>query len=143
MPVEMGKLIELAIAVITGGGVTELIRAIRSRRMDRVDSSVTLNDSTLKWAQDLQRDADDARAGERRAWDELRTARTEMRREMDAIFTELHKHRQLAEILTYRFRVLVSAIMSPNASVESLRELAQDPNFSGYSENGGPYGQDR
>lgn len=137
MLAEIPNLVELGIAVLTGSGLTELIRALRSRRKDRVDSTATLNDSTLKWAQDLKKDSDEARAEAQQAWQLLRTTRVEMEAEFSRLVSELHKHRQLAEVLTYRYRVLVGAIMSPNASVESLRQLVDEPSYGGHNGTGG------
>ena len=137
MPVDIGNAVELAIAGLFGGGLTEGIRALASRRKSRAETTVTLNDSTLRWAQDLQKDADEARAGEREAWTELRRTRVEMQGELDSIRSELHKHRQFAELLTYRYRVLVSAIMSPNVSRESLMAMASESGPSDFEKNGG------
>ena len=134
---DLGNLVELLIAFVTGGGLLEAIRAIARRRKTNAETTVTLSDSTLGWALDLKKEADEARAGETEAWNELRRTRVEMRAELDAIVTELHKHRQLAEMLTYRYRILVGAIMTPNTSIESLRQLVKDPSFSGNSESGG------
>ena len=138
-----GNLVELLIAFVTGGGLLEAIRAIARRRKTSAEAgkttaetTITLSDSTLGWAQVLKKEADEARGGETEAWNELRRTRVEMRAELDAIVSELHKHRQLAEVLTYRYRVLVGAIMSPNASIEALRQLVQDPGFSGHNGTG-------
>lgn len=98
---------------------------------------MTLSDSTLKWAKDLQKDADEARAGEQAAWQEVRKTRTEMQEELNQIRSELHKHRQFAELLTYRYRVLISAIMSPNVSRESLMAMASEPGPGGFEQTGG------
>lgn len=147
MPAETQNLVELAISALVGGGLTEFIRALSRRRKDRVDSTATLNDSTLKWAQALKKDSDESRAEAQEAWkelrrrtqemqDELRETRQQMDSELTRLVTELHKHRQLAEVLTYRFRVVIGAIMSPSASVESLRQLVNDPSFSGHNGNG-------
>lgn len=148
MPAEMQNAVELTISALVGGGLTELIRAFSRRRKDRVDSTATLNDSTLKWAEALKRDSDESRAEAQEAWkelrrrtlemqDELRQTRQQMDTELTGLVTEMHKHRQLAEVLTYRFRVVIGAIMSPSASVESLRQLVSDPSFGGHNGNGG------
>lgn len=131
MPVDVGNLVELAFAGLFGGGITEAVRALSRRRQDRTVETVSINDQAMRHIKVLQKDADDSRAGESLAYEELRKARTDFRHEMDELAAELHKHRQFAELLTYRYRVLVSAIMSPTASLESLRELAQDANFGG------------
>lgn len=137
MPVDIGNAVELAIAGLFGGGLTEAIRAVASRRKARAETTVTLSDSTLKWAKDLQKDADEARAGEQAAWQEVRKTRTEMQEELNQIRSELHKHRQFAELLTYRYRVLISAIMSPNVSRESLMAMASEPGPGGFEQTGG------
>lgn len=141
---ELGSLVELAIGIVTGGGLLEAIRAIARRRKTHAEAvktsaetTITLSDSTLGWAQVLKQEADEARAGETAAWNELRRTRLEVRTEMDALASELHKHRQLAEVLTYRYRVLVGAIMGPNASIEDLRRLVSDPSFSGHQNGTG------
>lgn len=143
MPVDTGNVVELVIAALGGGGLVEVIRAIANRRKMRVDSTSTLNDSTLKWAEALQRESDDsrrealeARREAQEAWQLFRDYRREMEVEMRQLVSEMHKHRQMAETLTYRFRLIITAIMSPNVSVESLRELVQDPSFGGYDHNG-------
>lgn len=136
MPVDMGNAVELAIAGLFGGGLTEIIRALSRRRREKVDTTVTLNDQAMKYVESLQKSEEDARKGEQEAWGKLREARSEMQRELDDIVAEMRKQRQLAEVLTYRFRVLTGAIMGPNASVESLRELVKD--FAGgYNGSGG------
>ena len=137
MAVEVGSAVELGLAALSGGGVVELIRAFRGRRRDRVDPTVTLNDSTLRWAEALQRDSDASRVEAQQAWKLLRDTRQEMEKEFSMLASELHKHRQLAETLTYRYRILVSAIMSPNASLESLRLMVEDPGRNGHNGAGG------
>lgn len=130
MPVDVGNLAELAFAGLFGAGLTEGIRALSRRRHDKTVQTISINDQAMRHINVLQKDADDARAGEQQAWQELRKTRTEMREELDQLAAELHQHRQFAELLTWRYRNLVSAIMSPTASLESLREMAQDPGFS-------------
>lgn len=137
MAVELGSMVEVALGALTGGGVVELIRAFRGRRRDRVDPTVTLNDSTLRWAEALQQESNASRAEAQQAWQLLRDTRLEMEKEFSGLVSELHKHRQLAETLTYRYRILVSAIMSPNASLESLRLMVDDPSYGGRNGSGG------
>jgi hypothetical protein len=129
MPVDVGNLVELAFAGLFGGGLTELFRAIGRRRRDKTHETVSINDSAMKQVESLQKAADNAQAGEELAWEQLRKTRQDLTRELSQIQSELHRHRQFAELLTYRYRVLVSAIMNPNVSREALMAMAQERGF--------------
>ena len=128
---------ELAIAGLFGGGLTEIVRALARRRQSQAETTVTISDQALKHVESLQKDADQAREGEQQAWEELRKTRREMRAELNELASELHKHRQFAELLTYRYRVLINAIMSPNVSRESLMAMASEPGINGFDQSGG------
>lgn len=137
MPVDVGNLVELAFAGLFGGGLTEAIRAVARRRRDKTHDTVSINDRAMKHIDSLQKAADDAQAGEQLAWEQLRQTRQQMNQEMRQIQSELHKHRQFAELLTYRYRVLISAIMSPNVSREALMDMAQERDFGDLDLSGG------
>lgn len=127
----------MAFAGLFGGGLTELVRVIGRRRRERTHETISINDQAMKQIDSLQKSADNAQAGEELAWEQLRQTRQQMNKDLEEIRDQLHKHRQFAELLTYRYRVLISAIMNPNVSREALMDMAQERSFGDLDLGGG------
>ena len=84
--------------LIGGGGIGSVLVALMSRRKTKADAADVLTDSVLQFAEELKKEASEAR-------DEVRR----VRQEATALADELH-----------RLRI---AIMSPAATIEGLRSL--------------------
>lgn len=108
---------------LLGGGMATAINALAKRRTEKVDAAGKLNDSTLKWAEELQEDAAEARKDAREA-----------RREAAACRVEAEKaHQQMQQVhaeaseLAAELRALRVAIMHPAADIETLRAMVSGP----------------
>lgn len=107
-------LVTIASVLFGGGGLVAIINAVTGRRQRRVDVVDRLSDSTLKWVEQFQEEASAARNEAHEARQELRNVRTE------------------AEALARDLRDLRMAIMSPNASISTLREMVGGPGRNGW-----------
>lgn len=110
-------------ALFGGGGVAVAINAFANRRPRRAEVADRLSDSTLKWVEQFQEEAADARreaADTRREVAECRREVAEVRREMAALRGE-------AEVVARTLRNLRRSIMAPNMTVEQLRKDLQEP----------------
>lgn len=116
------------VAVILGGaGVTQLINSMFQRRAVRVDSAARLNESTLKWAEELQRNSHSA-------LEEARQARSESidaRLEVAELHRQLRKVRAEAQVLVDHFHNMVRLIHEPHMTMERLRTIVDDPGPNG------------
>lgn len=95
-----------------GGGLAVLVNAITGRRGRKAEVADRLSDSSLKWVEQFQEEAKQAR---------LETS--EARREMAEMRRELAECRAEAENLARDLRNLRGAIMAPGATLERLRAM--------------------
>ena len=109
-------------ALLGGGAVVAVINAVANRRKVRVEVADRLSDSSLKWVQEFQEEAQRARL-----------EASEARREVAEVRRELGDVRREAEALARDLRNLRGAIMSPTATLERLRAMV-----GGDSTNGRP-----
>lgn len=112
-------LVTVASLLFGGGGLAVLVNAFTGRRSRKAEVADRLSDSSLKWVQEFQEEAQRARveAGE------ARRETSEARREMAEVRRELAECRHEAEALAQDLRNLRGAIMSPNATLDRLRAM--------------------
>jgi hypothetical protein len=119
--------------VAGGAGGGQIIAAISRRRQRRVVAETGLSAGAIQWAQELRKDADDARAESRSAWAEVRKVRQEAlsaQREASEANHRVDEANRRMELLTHQaqsmlvyVRRLVLAIEDPSMDMERLRRL--------------------
>lgn len=100
-------IVAVAVALLSGAGLADLIRAVAGRRRARADEAQVLTSGVLQWAERLKKDADEAHA-------EV----AEVRRELRSVRAEAHA-------LADELRALRLAILHPTATIDGLRSLVQ------------------
>ncbi len=105
---------ETLAAVAGSTGFVALITAVSRKKQVKVDVASKINEMSLEWAEDIKKEAEEARAQTKATRLELET----LHRRMVAIQHEF-------DDLTRKFRILRNAIFSPNISVEDLRALVE------------------
>lgn len=93
----------------------------------QADAAVKLNDSALKLIEAAQKDAADASKDAA----EARREAAEARRETTEARREATEARRSAEDTARDVRMLKAAIMSPLATIESLRQMVGEPGSNG------------
>lgn len=109
----------LGSALLGGGALAVLINAVAGRNPRRAEVAEKLSDSTLKWVEQFQEEAADARreaADTRREVADARREIAEVRREMMVVRTE-------AEALAAQLRSLRASILSPATTMDQLRAI--------------------
>lgn len=99
-------------AGLGGGGLVAVVNAFARRKVVRVDAADRLSDSALRWVEQFQEEAAEAR----REAAACRQESIEARREM-------HLVREEAKELAADLHRLRRAILDPNASLERLRAM--------------------
>lgn len=112
-------LVSAVTALLGGGALAVLIGAVAGKKPRRAEVADRLSDSTLKWVEQFQEEAADAR---REAADTRREV-ADARREIAEVRRELAVVRAEAEALAVRLRGLVTSILAPGVTVEQLRDL--------------------
>jgi chromosome segregation ATPase len=111
----------LASLLMGGGGLAVLVNAFTGHRTRKAEVADRLSDSSLKWVEQFQEEAQRAR---------LEAA--EARREVAEVRRELAECLHQAEALAQDLRNLRGAIMSPTATLERLRAMVGGgDNFNG------------
>lgn len=125
-PVWLTGLIAAATLLLGGGGLAVLVNAVTGRRGRKAEVADRLSDSSLKWVQEFQEEAQRARQEAQAAREETRQSRleaAEARREVAEVRRELSDVRHEAERLAADLRNMRGAIMSPTATIERLRAM--------------------
>jgi len=104
---------------MAGGGLVAIVNAFAKRRTVKVDAAARLSDETLKWVNEFQDNAKEARTESLAA----RAEATEAHAQMRAIRAE-------AEWLAAQLQQLRRAILDPNATLERLRAMV-GPDYPG------------
>jgi uncharacterized coiled-coil DUF342 family protein len=99
-------------SLLAGGGLVAIINAFAKRRTVRADAAARLSDETLKWVNEFQDNAKEARAEAALARQEATEAHAQMR----AVRSE-------AEWLAGQLQQLRRAILDPQATIERLRAM--------------------
>ncbi len=120
-------LASLISAFLVGGGLAVLVNAVTGRRQRKAEVADRLSDSSLKWVQEFQEEAQRARLEA----SEARRETSDMRREMAEVRRELGDVRREAETLAQDLRNVHGAIMSPTATLERLRAMVGGGNLNG------------
>lgn len=107
-------------AALGGGGLVAVVNAFARRRTVRTDAADRLSDSALRWVEQFQEEAAEAR----REAAECRRESAEARREMAAVRLEA---KELAADL-HRLR---AAILDPRITIERLRALVEPGGYNG------------
>lgn len=102
----------LASILMGGGGLAVLVNGVTGRKARKAEVADRLSDSSLKWVQEFQEEAQRARL-----------EASEARREMAEVRRELAGVRREAETLAQDLRNLHGAIMSPTATLDRLRAM--------------------
>ena len=111
---------QIVAAILGGAGVTQVVQAFARRRPTRVEAVEKLNDATLKWAEELEKDAAAAREQAR----EARVDATECHRQMAAV-------RREATALADELHRIVRAVHDPYMSLDRLRVMVPFPPANG------------
>lgn len=118
-------LVSILGSLISGGGVVAAINALSNRKSQKVDAAANLNDSTLRWAEQMRKDierlGDDAREARQEA-SEARREVADVRREMN------HVRREFDEMATHMLNVKTllfdqSALSTPELTIGRLRSM--------------------
>jgi hypothetical protein len=120
-------LLTLAGVLFGGGGFAMLIQAVIGRRGRRAEVADRLSDTTLKWVQEFQEEAQRARLEAV----EARRETAEARREAAECRLELAAVRAEATALARDLRDLRGAIVAPAATLERLRAMVGGDNLNG------------
>jgi hypothetical protein len=108
-------------AGLGGGGLVAIVNAVARRRTTKVDAADRLSDGALKWVNEFQENANEARFEAAAA----RREATEAHAQMRAVRAE-------AEWLAGQLQALRRAIMAPDATLDRLRVLVgPDANHNG------------
>lgn len=106
-------------ASLASGGLVAIVNAIAGHRRARVDAADRLSDGALKWVDEFQADAREARSEAAAARHEATEAHAQMR----AVRAE-------AEWLAGQLQALRRAIVDPGATLERLRAMV-GPDYPG------------
>lgn len=127
----MTPTIQLVVTLIGGlgglAGVGALVNAIFSRGKTRAEAAQVITGAAVVWMNEFEEEAKAAREEAKVARGESRAARAEAR----AARTELRTVRDEARALADDLHTLRTAIMSPDATVDSLRLLVAGSGGSG------------
>jgi len=115
---------QIVAAILGGAGVTQVVQAFARRRPTRVEAVEKLNDATLKWAEELEKDAAAAREQAREQAREARVDATECHRQMAAV-------RREATALADELHRIVRAVHDPYMSLDRLRVMVPFPPANG------------
>lgn len=99
-------------AALGGGGLVAIVNAFAKRRQVKVDAADRLSDGALKWVDEFQADAREARH-----------EAAEARREATEAHAQMRAVRAEAQWLAGQLKALRRAIIDPNATIERLRML--------------------
>lgn len=102
--------------LVGGGGLVAMVNAFAKRRTVKVDAADKLSDGALRWVDEFQTEAREAR-------NEAASAR----REAAEAHAQMREIRAEAELLARELRHLRMAILDPNATVGRLRLLVEPP----------------
>ena len=119
-------LVSVGSALLGGGALAVLINAVAGKNPRRAEVADRLSDSTLKWVEQFQEEAADARreaADTRREVADARREIAEVRREMAAVRGE-------AEQLAAQLRSLRASILAPASTIDQLRDLVTPHDLS-------------
>lgn len=105
--------------VLGGGGMVAIVNAFAKRRQVKVDAADRLSDGALKWVDEFQADAREARSEAAAA----RREATEAHAQMRAVRAE-------AQWLAGQLQALRRAIVDPNATLDRLRMLVAEDGTS-------------
>lgn len=107
-------------AALGSGGLVAIINAVAGRRKVKVDAADRLSDGALKWVDEFQSDAKEARSEAAAA----RREATEAHAQMRAVRAE-------AEWLAGQLQQIRRAIVDPGATLERLRAMV-GPDYPGH-----------
>lgn len=119
--------VEIVGAVLSGGGIVATVNALARRRVVKVDATRRFSDGVLKWVDEFQAEAAEAR----REAAEARRESNEARREVVDIrkqFAEISEH---AEALNRHIRELHAAILHPAVTIDRLRAMVPSMGTNG------------
>lgn len=120
MPVWLTAVLTFSSLLLGGGGGAAILQAVTGRRSRKAEVADRLSDSTLKWVEEFQEEARNARA-----------EAAEARREAQEARRELADVRREAEALIRDLRELRAAVLSPGATVERLRAMVGGEGMNG------------
>lgn len=133
-----GQLIFFGLLILlSGGGLAAIIEAVRTRGKPRADITATVSAAAAEVVQILQNTINEAQQDAQEARLEAQEARKASRaagQEAEEARRQMRTMRLEMEMLAYRFRHLVSAILDDNVTREHLKVMARAP--LGGSENG-------
>ena len=121
-------LTSFVVAALSGGGVVSLIDALRNRGKDKAQTTATLSQATLQFAETLAKATDAAQADADAARQDANAARQTARaarEEADETMRQMHIVRQEMEMMAYRFRRLTGAILDDNVTREDLKDMVR------------------
>lgn len=110
-------------AVLGGGGTVAIVNAFARKKLTKADVADRLSDSALKWVNEFQAEATEAR---REAAD-MRQEAASARREASEARAEWHQmrlvmQREMQQLVEQIHRVRI-AVWSPNATIEQVRAV--------------------
>lgn len=109
----------LIATALASGGLGVIVNALANRRKVRVDAADRLSDGALKWVDEFQADAREARH-----------EASEARREATEAHVQMRAVRAEAEWLAKQLQQLRRAIVDPSATLERLRAMV-GPDYPG------------
>lgn len=112
-------IVAIASTLLGGGGLAVFVNAVTGRRSRKAEVADRLSDSSLKWVEQFQEEASRARL-----------EASEARREMAEVRRELGEVHREAEQLARDLRNLRGAILTPNVTLERLRQLVGGGGFA-------------
>jgi predicted RNase H-like nuclease (RuvC/YqgF family) len=112
--------LSLLTLILGGTSTAAIFKLVAERKLRKVEVTDRFSDSTLKWVQEFQEEAQRAR---------LEAA--EARREVAEVRRELAECRHEAENLARDLRNLRGAIMQPAATIERLRAFVDGGSTNG------------
>lgn len=126
---------EIIAAVLASAGLGEAIKAIFRRGPARAEAAAQVNDMTVKWAAALQADAELAHQKVREISAEAELLRSEVREdreELRSLRGDVTRLSNEVQAMTSRMRHWRRAILSPDASLEVLRQMvSSEPGENG------------
>lgn len=130
---------QLVIGVVIAGlgsaGVGEAVRAFTRRGPARVEAAAQVTSMTMKWAEALQADAEQARRKMLEVTAEADKLHAQVqldREEMRSLRIDVTRLGGEVQQLTLRMRHWRRAILSPDATLEALRQMvATEPGENG------------
>lgn len=120
-------LVAVCSVLFGGGGIVAMIQAFTGRKARKAEVADRLSDSSLKWVQEFQEEAAAAREETRQSRLEV----AEARREAMEARRELADVRREAEALVRELRELRSAVLSPTATLDHLRDMVGGTGMNG------------